>query len=84
MSGLLVRTPALTDRRRLTRSRPVSALAGNAQPRCEFLPTEENVDSLTKREQPDGSKINMHQVDEVRYWTYAFGGFQRGASEGLR
>ena len=26
-------------------------------------------DSLTKRDQPDRSKINMKQDDEVHYWT---------------
>jgi Protein of unknown function (DUF3606) len=26
-------------------------------------------DSLTAREQPDRSKINMSQAHEVRYWT---------------
>jgi Protein of unknown function (DUF3606) len=26
-------------------------------------------DSLTTREQPDRSKINMNQKHEVRYWT---------------
>ena len=25
-------------------------------------------DSLTTREQPDRSKINMNQIHEVRYW----------------
>jgi hypothetical protein len=29
------------------------------------------MDSLTKREQPDRSKINMHQPHEVKYWTHA-------------
>jgi predicted RNA-binding protein YlqC (UPF0109 family) len=28
------------------------------------------MDSLTKREQPDRSKINMHQPHEVKYWTH--------------
>lgn len=31
------------------------------------------MDSLTKREQPDRSKINMHQAVEVKYWTHALG-----------
>jgi len=31
------------------------------------------MDNLTKREQPDRSKINMHQVHEVRCWTRALG-----------
>ena len=31
------------------------------------------MDSLTKREQPDRSKINMHQPHEVKYWTRALG-----------
>ncbi|MGY2904628.1 DUF3606 domain-containing protein [Bradyrhizobium sp. URHC0002] len=26
-------------------------------------------DSLTKRDQPDRSKINMNQAHEVHYWT---------------
>ena len=29
------------------------------------------MNSLTKREQPDRSKINMHQPHEVKYWTRA-------------
>ena len=29
------------------------------------------MDSLTKREQPDRSKINMHEPFEVKYWTHA-------------
>ena len=29
------------------------------------------MDNLTKREQPDRSKINMHQPHEVKYWTHA-------------
>ena len=29
------------------------------------------MDSLTQREQPDRSKINMHQPHEVKYWTHA-------------
>jgi predicted RNA-binding protein YlqC (UPF0109 family) len=29
------------------------------------------MDSLTKREQPDRSKINLHQPHEVKYWTRA-------------
>jgi predicted RNA-binding protein YlqC (UPF0109 family) len=29
------------------------------------------LNSLTKREQPDRSKINMHQPHEVKYWTHA-------------
>jgi 3-oxoacyl-[acyl-carrier-protein] synthase III len=31
------------------------------------------MDSLTKREQPDRSKINMHQSHEVKYWTHQLG-----------
>jgi len=31
------------------------------------------MDSLTRREQPDRSKINMHQGFEVKYWTHALG-----------
>jgi hypothetical protein len=31
------------------------------------------MDSLTKREQPDRSKINMHKAFEVKYWTHALG-----------
>jgi hypothetical protein len=31
------------------------------------------MDSLTKKEQPDRSKINMHQPHEVKYWVRAFG-----------
>ena len=29
------------------------------------------MDSLIKREQPDRSKINLHEEYEVRYWTQA-------------
>ncbi len=31
------------------------------------------MDNLTKREQPDRSKINMHEDFEVKYWTKALG-----------
>ena len=31
------------------------------------------MDSLTRREQPDRSKINMHQNYEVKYWTHQLG-----------
>ena len=31
------------------------------------------MDHLTKREQPDRSKINMHEAWEVKYWTHALG-----------
>ena len=31
------------------------------------------MDNLTKREQPDRSKINMHEAYEVKYWTHALG-----------
>jgi hypothetical protein len=31
------------------------------------------MDSLTKKEQPDRSKINMNQPHEVKYWTHALG-----------
>jgi hypothetical protein len=31
------------------------------------------MDSLTKREQPDRSKINMHQSHEVKCWTHQLG-----------
>ena len=31
------------------------------------------MDSLTRREQPDRSKINMHQSVQVKYWTHALG-----------
>ena len=31
------------------------------------------MDSLTKREQPDRSKINMHEDYEVKYWTHELG-----------
>jgi len=29
------------------------------------------MDSLTKKQQPDRSKINLHQADEVKYWSRA-------------
>jgi uncharacterized protein DUF3606 len=29
------------------------------------------MDSLTKKQQPDRSKINMHQAHEVKYWAHA-------------
>ena len=31
------------------------------------------MDSLTRKEQPDRSKINMHRPDEVKYWLRALG-----------
>ncbi len=31
------------------------------------------MDNLTKKEQPDRSKINMHEPFEVKYWTHALG-----------
>lgn len=31
------------------------------------------MDHLTKREQPDRSKINMHESFEVKYWTHQLG-----------
>ncbi len=31
------------------------------------------MDNLTKRGQPDRSKINMHEAYEVKYWTHALG-----------
>ncbi|WFU44727.1 DUF3606 domain-containing protein [Bradyrhizobium sp. CB82] len=31
------------------------------------------MDNLTKRDQPDRSKINMHEAYEVKCWTHALG-----------
>jgi hypothetical protein len=31
------------------------------------------MDNLTRREQPDRSKINMHQSHEVKYWSHQLG-----------
>ena len=31
------------------------------------------MDNLTKKDQPDRSKINMHEDHEVKYWTKALG-----------
>lgn len=31
------------------------------------------MDNLTKRAQPDRSKINMDEAFEVKYWTHALG-----------
>jgi hypothetical protein len=31
------------------------------------------MDSLTRRERPDRSRINMHQSFEVKYWSHALG-----------
>lgn len=31
------------------------------------------MDNLTKRGQPDRSKINMQEAHEVKYWTHALG-----------
>ncbi|WP_271576405.1 DUF3606 domain-containing protein [Bradyrhizobium sp. CCBAU 11361] len=31
------------------------------------------MDNLTKREQPDRSKINMDEAFEVKYWTHTLG-----------
>lgn len=43
--------------------------------RVAFFSAREDVamDHLTKREQPDRSKINMHEAWEVKYWTHALG-----------
>jgi hypothetical protein len=35
------------------------------------LSLEDAMDSLTKKQQPDRSKINLHQPHEVKYWTRA-------------
>jgi 3-oxoacyl-[acyl-carrier-protein] synthase III len=34
---------------------------------------EERMDNLTKKDQPDRSKINMHEDFEVKYWTKELG-----------
>jgi Protein of unknown function (DUF3606) len=48
--------------------------AGSERPmRDGVLNTEDTMSHLTKREQPDRSKINMHQAYEVKYWTHALG-----------
>jgi Protein of unknown function (DUF3606) len=31
------------------------------------------MDNLTKKDQRDRSKINMHEAHEVKYWTHALG-----------
>lgn len=31
------------------------------------------MDNLQNRGQPDRSKINMHEPDEVKYWTHQLG-----------
>ena len=31
------------------------------------------MDNLIKREQPDRSKINLHQPHELKYWSHALG-----------
>jgi len=31
------------------------------------------MDRLTKKDQPDRSKINMHAAHEVKYWSHALG-----------
>ncbi len=36
-----------------------------------FSAEEDVMDSLTKKQQPDRSKINLHQPHEVKYWTHA-------------
>ena len=36
------------------------------------------MDSLTKKEQPDRSKIYMHQPYEVKHWTHALGARREG------
>jgi hypothetical protein len=41
-------------------------------------------DNLTKRDQRDRSKINMHEDFEVKYWTRELGCLQRRAAEGRR
>ncbi len=37
------------------------------------LHEEDVMNHLTKRVQPDRSKINMHEAFEVKYWTHALG-----------
>jgi Protein of unknown function (DUF3606) len=53
------------------RAAPLRNGAGTAA----FFHREEDVamDRLTKREQPDRSKINMDEAWEVKYWTHALG-----------
>jgi 3-oxoacyl-[acyl-carrier-protein] synthase III len=34
---------------------------------------EERMDNLTKKDQPDRSKINMHEDYEVKYWAKELG-----------
>jgi hypothetical protein len=31
------------------------------------------MDNLTKKDQPDRSKINMHEDYEIKYWTHELG-----------
>ena len=38
-----------------------------------FFEEDVAMDRLTKRDQPDRSKINMHEAWEVKYWTHALG-----------
>jgi hypothetical protein len=36
-------------------------------------PPEQHMDHLTRKEQPDRSKINMHEPFEVKHWTRKLG-----------
>jgi len=42
-----------------------------AQPRCLLSLGEAKMDQLTKKKQPDRSKINMSESFEVKYWLKA-------------
>src|SRR4051812_47906062 len=46
---------------------------GRSCPRCPFARERRKMDNLTKREQPDRSKINMSEDFEVKYWSKALG-----------
>src|SRR6185312_10788200 len=37
------------------------------------FPVQDAMDNLTKKDQPDRSKINMHEAYEVKYWTHELG-----------
>jgi hypothetical protein len=58
---------------RLSLTRPQSSSQERAKITGVSSSTEDAMDNLTKREQPDRSKINMHEAYEVKYWTHALG-----------
>jgi len=52
---------------------PAAAAIRNGPHSRAFFRQEDAMDNLTKKEQPDRSKINMHEDYEVKYWTRELG-----------